>query len=203
SVRQFFDNGGTDCYVVRIAHNAAKADVVLRNIATTPVSVLKVSAKDAGNWGNGIRLEVDYNTTNPEETFNLVVKHEDNGAVISSESFLNLSMNPNSPRYAPNFVTQSSKLVDVELAPAFDIESTPVQGFSEARRPFDTSGLVADPPATPPTLLRDLLNGLAYPTGAGATPFSRFEISVNDGSYTLIDLQRDTTPFSGSTTTVA
>src|SRR5262249_15894130 len=154
SVRQFFDNGGTDCYVVRIAHNAAKADVVLRNIATTPVSVLKVSAKDAGNWGNGIRLEVDYNTTNPEETFNLVVKHEDNEAVISSESFLNLSMNPNSPRYAPNFVTQSSKLVDVELAPAFDIESTPVQGFSEARRPFDTSGLVADPPATPPTLLR-------------------------------------------------
>ncbi len=200
SVRQFFDNGGTDCYVVRVAHNAAKADVVLRNLAG--VSVLEVSAKDAGNWGNGIRLEVDYNTTNPEETFNLRVFHEENGAVISSESFLNLSMNPNSPRYAPIFVTQSSKLIDLELVSGFNIETdSPQQGFSQSRRPFDNSAAAAtDPPTVPPTTLRDWLNGIIYPTGAGATPFTRFEISVNDGPYTPIDLQGDP-PFGATVTT--
>ncbi len=201
SVKQFFDNGGTDCYVVRVAHNAAKADITLRNLANT--AVLQVTAKDAGNWGNGVRLEVDYKTTNPEETFNLRAIHEDNGAVVSSESFLNLSMNPNSPRYAPNFVTQSSKLVDLALVGAFSIESTPQQGFSEGRRPFDTSSAVGDPPTTPPTTLRDWLNGIVYPSAPGATSFSRFEISVNDGPYTAIDLQADATLFSGATNTVA
>lgn len=29
SVRMFFDNGGTDCYVVRIAHNAQQAQASL------------------------------------------------------------------------------------------------------------------------------------------------------------------------------
>src|SRR6185436_1237027 len=50
SVKQFFDNGGTDCYVVRTAHNPKKADIVLENLAGT--SVLKISAKNAGTWGN-------------------------------------------------------------------------------------------------------------------------------------------------------
>src|SRR5882672_6753223 len=42
SVRQFFDNGGSDCYVVRVAHNAAKANLVLRNIGNT-TEVLQVT----------------------------------------------------------------------------------------------------------------------------------------------------------------
>ena len=201
SVRQFFDNGGTDCYVVRVAHNAAKADLVLSNAAGPPVPVLQVTAKDAGNWGNAVRLEVDYNTNNADETFNLKAIHEENGVVLSSEPFANLSMNPNSPRYAPNFVTQSSTLIDLALVSGFDIESAAQQGFSEGRRPFDTSGLLADPPATPPTTLRDWLNSIVYPTVG--TPASQFEISVNDGPYTAIDLQADSALFSGGSANVA
>lgn len=203
SVKQFFDNGGTDCYVVRLAHNALKADLTLMNLANA--NVLQATAKDAGNWGNSVRLEVDYNTTSPEETFNLRVIHEDGGTVRASESFLNLSMNPNSPRYAPTFVTQSSKLIDLALAAGFNIniEPNPVQGYSEGRRPFDTSSLVSDPETVPPSTLRDRLNGIVYPTAPGSTPLSRFEISVNDGPYTAIDLQADPTLFSGDTNTVA
>jgi uncharacterized protein len=201
SVRQFFDNGGTDCYVVRIAHAALAANVTLRNLANSD-SVLRATAKNAGNWGNGVRLEVDYNTTNPEETFNLRVIYEDAGTVVAAESFGNLSMNPNSPRFAPSFVTQSSKLIDLALGP-FSIESNAVQGFSEARRPFDTSSAVADPPTPIPTTLRDWFNTIIYPTAPGATSFSRFEISVNNGPFTAIDLQADPIVFSGGTVAVA
>jgi uncharacterized protein len=178
SVKQFFDNGGTDCYVVRLAHNARKADLALQNFVHTPV--LQATAKDAGVWGNGVRLEIDYNTANPEETFNLRTTYEEDGVVRNSESFSGLSMNPNSPRYAPNFVTQSSKLIDLALFGGFNIESAPVQGFSEGRRPFDISNIAN---------FRTALNNLIYPTGPGTTPLSRLEISVNDGPFQLIDLQ--------------
>ena len=68
-VDQFFNNGGTDCYIVRIAHNPDTADLVVRSL--TNVSVLRASARDAGAWGNNLRLEINYNTANSEDTFNL------------------------------------------------------------------------------------------------------------------------------------
>lgn len=192
SVKQFYDNGGSECFVVRLAHNAVKASVTLHNAAG--VEVLTVSAKDAGNWGNGLRLEVDYNTLNPDETFNLSVIHEENGAVVASERHINLSMDPNSPRYAVNFVTQSSNLIDVALAlidvalaVSFDIESTPQVGYSESRRPFEFATVTA---------FRNELNALIY-TPASAP--SRFEISINNGPFVPIDLRTDPADLTGTT----
>lgn len=148
SVRQFFDNGGTDCYVVRLAAGALPAKVTLRNLANTK-NVLVATAKAPGLWGQDVKLEVDYNTTNPDDTFNLRVSYEVNGVVVSQEDFSNLSMMPASPRFAPPFVTQSSKLIDLALDAAdmgvatdpnaFINTSTAVpamRGFSQSRRPF-------------------------------------------------------------------
>ncbi len=178
SVKQFFDNGGTDCYVVRLAHNAQKASLTLRNLAGA--SVLTVLAKDAGTWGNNVRLAVDYNTTNPDETFNLYVTQEEGGEVITSETFLNLSMDPLSARYAVKFVTQSSDLIDVQLAAGFDIQSAPQVGFSESRRPIGVTF----------TDIRDALNGLIY-TPPAASANSKFDISVNGGPYVPIDIRQN------------
>src|SRR5262245_50173875 len=105
SVNQFFANGGTDCYVVRLAKDAKSASITLRNVANSR-NVLVASAKAEGTWGRGIKLSVDYNTTNPEDTFNLIVAHEYGNVVLQTEVFNNLSMNPKSPRFAPAFVTQ-------------------------------------------------------------------------------------------------
>jgi Bacteriophage tail sheath protein len=157
SVRQFFDNGGTDCYVVRLAKFGpgidGKAKVTLRNLsaaAATTRNVLTAAAKQPGLWGQDVKLEVDYNTPFPDETFNLAVIHEVDGTVINREDFTNLSMKPFSARFAPDFVTQSSKLIDLTLhadmlvgganladPAAFinDITKTPA-GYSESRRPF-------------------------------------------------------------------
>jgi phage tail sheath protein FI len=150
SVHQFFDNGGTDCYVVRLAKGAAFASVTLMNLAKTQ-RVLTAKAKAAGTWAHDVKLEIDYNTQNPDDTFNLAVIYEVAGNVISREEFSSLSMNPFSPRFAPTFVTQSSALIDLDLHPdmlgagitsATDANAfinkgvnTP-SGFSQGRRPF-------------------------------------------------------------------
>src|SRR5207253_1092115 len=56
SVRMFFDNGGTDCYVVRAATGATAASLTLKNSAAVPVPLFTVTAKTPGAWGSGLRL---------------------------------------------------------------------------------------------------------------------------------------------------
>lgn len=147
SVAQFFLNGGTDCYVVRLAKGASPASVTLRNGSGGGTNnVLTATAKGDGTWGQDIKLVADYNTTNPDETFNLTIIHESGGAVLKTEVFNNLSMNPLSPRFAPPFVTQSSKLINLTLhaemgdpnsSASFinQVANTP-RGFSQSRRVF-------------------------------------------------------------------
>jgi uncharacterized protein len=175
SVKQFFDNGGTDCYVVRLAGAGSQpAGVDLLNWAGT--SVLRATAKMAGDWGNGVRLEVDYDTPNPGESFNLTVIQEEGGRAVATEVLSNLSMDPAAARYATDFVTQSSAIIDLALAAGLNLNAGSFSGYSEARRPLGTN--LAGPQASLAGLI-----GLGKPTGS-----RRFEISVNGSAYVTVDL---------------
>jgi len=68
-VKLFFLNGGSDCYVMRIANGATPASVALKNEAGTEVLVL--TAKDVGLAGENIRALVTYSGAQPEVTFNV------------------------------------------------------------------------------------------------------------------------------------
>jgi len=175
SVGQFYANGGSDCYVVRLASaTARRAEVTLRNWANT--SVLHAIAKVEGLWGNGVRLLVDYNTPNPGDTFNMRVIQEEGGREVASEVFTNLSMDPASARFAPTFVTQSSQLIDLELAAGFNANAGSFSGYSEGRAALgDTDGDVQ-------TAFNDLIN-----PAAGARRHS-FEISVDGSAYASVNL---------------
>src|SRR5215207_6321293 len=70
-VKLFYLNGGTDCYVMRIAQGAVQAEIRLRNEANA--EVLRLRAKDAGLAGNDIRAVVKYSGAQPEVTFTLEV----------------------------------------------------------------------------------------------------------------------------------
>ncbi|HYH78322.1 MAG TPA: phage tail sheath subtilisin-like domain-containing protein [Longimicrobium sp.] len=122
ALQQFFQNGGSDAYVVRVAAGAAAAAVNLNFPGGG--AALTVRAADAGAWGNTLRLDVDYATSNPDSTFNLSVARVDPAtlAVVERESFLNLSMSPRSATYAPAVVNAGSRLVRVDKAAglAFD-----------------------------------------------------------------------------------
>jgi phage tail sheath protein FI len=74
AVSQFFQNGGSDAYVVRVAAGAAAASVVVENgTQGGERAVLLVTAASQGLWGNNLRVEVDYDTVNPLDLFNLTV----------------------------------------------------------------------------------------------------------------------------------
>jgi len=178
-VKLFFLNGGTQCYVVRIADGAQAARVTLKNEAGT--AVLQLAAKQAGLAGESLRAAVTYNGAQPEMTFNLQVFISlVNGAGIRSraqaEQWNNLSMDPNSPRYAPDFVSQNSQLVTATIdggAPAAQA------GFSLSGRPVVYSTGVGNEAS--------LFNALVALMGSTATK-NKFRISANGKGPVDVDL---------------
>ena len=129
SVKQFFDNGGTDCYVVRVtASGAVSADATIADSAG-PTDIMTVTAKNAGAWGNNIQFET---TDNGDGTFSMTVSEVDGTTVLSSEpTYIKLSLDPTSPRYVEDYVSQRSDLVDVEvlnLPAVFDSTTGPQDG---------------------------------------------------------------------------
>ena len=110
AVRQFFLNGGSDAWVVRLAKNAVAATRTLQT------NTLKITALDEGRTGNDIDVRVNYQTTNPASTFNLILNFTsvDNPSDNLTETFTNLSMNSQDARYAVDVVNAASQLVVVE-----------------------------------------------------------------------------------------
>jgi uncharacterized protein len=149
SVKLFFDNGGTECFVVRIANypavvDAGKAKVTLSSEAGAPVLVL--TAKSPGVLGNQIRAEVSYESQQPECTFNMTIYRmvPDAGGQMQKkdvEPFVNLSMDATSGRFAPLVLTQGSRLVDAKAqgatSPSGQGTLAPsATGLSESGRPL-------------------------------------------------------------------
>ena len=116
AVQQFFLNGGSDAYIVRVAQGAVAAKASLRDAGGT--TVFDASAATPGLWGNNVRLDVDYATTNPDSSFNLTAtRYELQGAklvVTATEQHRNLSMNSNAPNYARSVVNSASKLIRLD-----------------------------------------------------------------------------------------
>lgn len=114
AVRQFFLNGGSDAWVVRLAKDAIAATRTLQN--ATPVAVLKLTALEEGKTGNDIEVRVSHKTSNPASTFNLTLNFTsaDNPSDSFSEVFNNLSMNSKDALYAVDVINTSSNLVTAE-----------------------------------------------------------------------------------------
>ena len=182
AVRLFFQNGGTQCYAARIA-DEQKAGTTLKAAQVSllneaKVASLEVIARSPGTFGNDIRVGVNYNTVDPEATFNMEVfrwSKTSTGADVKAdgEVYIGLSMNPKSPRYVKDILEQQSQLVrvnDVSPAPA-------ATGFSQAGRPIA---------ARTNAIFRDeciALFGRTLPR-----PNYQFRISVDGGPAQLIDL---------------
>jgi phage tail sheath protein FI len=124
AISQFFQNGGSNAWVVRVpAADSKTATVTLQD--DTGNSILEVTAgrqikdnpvEDSGSWANAVLLDVDYDTDSPGTTFNLTVSEmsADGSQVLKTETYRNLSMDEKKAKYAVDVVNAKSKLVQLE-----------------------------------------------------------------------------------------
>ena len=73
AVSQFFNNGGKRCYIVRalnvVSSVAASRDSGRPGNRHGAPNTLRVTAKGAGAWGNGLLVTVQNATSNPTAEF--------------------------------------------------------------------------------------------------------------------------------------
>ena len=178
-VRLFFLNGGTDCYVMRIANGATFAQVTLLN-ETGANGVLILTAKYPGAAGQTVRADVSYGGATPELTFNMDLFREEVDAggrvsILEVESYKNLTMDPSSYSYAVDVINSNSKLVTAALPAGLPVL---VNGFSQ-------SGVaVLHDSGTPQTLLDQWANRLGTASVDGANSFN---ISVDGGTFVNVN----------------
>ena len=178
-------NGGRDAYVVRVAQGAAPAQVTLNDVSGNPALV--VSAASPGAWGNNLRLDVDYATTNPDSGFNLTVaRYVLQGTkfvATATEKYLNLTLNSRSANYALGVVNARSQLVQLALPgaglnlndatdrgwslsgdlatfPTLTAQTTQIAGMLDGTTPF-TLVLTGGLPNSPTSLAASVNNAIA------------------------------------------
>jgi phage tail sheath protein FI len=112
AVYQFFNNGGTQCYIVRVAGaNAATANIVLRDrAATNQQASLTIFASSPGVWGNQLAVVIANGTNDSVNEFNLAVFQQDELSPL--ERFDNLSMVPGTQNFVET-ATASSRYIRV------------------------------------------------------------------------------------------
>ncbi len=106
AVYDFFQNGGSQALIVRVAHSNAVP-------AKANVDTLPLIAQSAGLWGNKLQGTTEIFSAGPPIVFNLTIKDTGSGV---SETFLNLSLDKTSPRYFVNVLADSSNLVVLDPA---------------------------------------------------------------------------------------
>lgn len=127
-IQQFFQNGGTEAWVVRTASGAVEAATVEMQAGLGGATALTVEAGHApwanpGAWGNNLRVSIDYPTPTSGDRFNMTVSLIEirNGqqVVVRSEAFLGLSMDPADARFVEAVINDElsgAKLVRVTAA---------------------------------------------------------------------------------------
>ncbi len=108
SVRQFFDNGGSDAYIIRIA--AQSPDTPVAATAACTFGGLSVPASSPGKWAESFSVRMSPRTDDPTRFRLEVIVPANNDAVV--ETFENLSMTDTDPRFAPAVINRRSAFMD-------------------------------------------------------------------------------------------
>lgn len=106
AVYNFFNNGGREAYVVRVAGSGAvTATRTANDRAGTPLATLRIDATSPGLWGNTIYYDI---TDLGTDRFNLIVKYGGTTDAHIVERWADLSMVDSDARYAPTVINSTS-----------------------------------------------------------------------------------------------
>ena len=120
AVQQFFQNGGTEAYVVRVPkHDSTPAAVTLLNgVGGGAQPSLVVTMLSNGTWSDNVIVDVDYDGVSDTHSFNLTIADL---AASVSESFDNVTIDNTKNNFVDavvNDVDSGSKMVSVSATPA-------------------------------------------------------------------------------------
>ncbi len=102
AVRDFFANGGTEAFIVRVVGtNGSAAAAIVYN------ATLKLKAKSVGAWGNKLWIRVD---DDPASAARYTLTIRDVGNVLQ-EQYTQISIDPNSPRSLDRLLKRSNLVV--------------------------------------------------------------------------------------------
>jgi phage tail sheath protein FI len=107
SVRHFFDNGGSDAYIIRLA-STDPADP--NATASCDFGGLHIPASSPGEWAHAFSIRLTQRTDDATRFRIEVISPANNNAVV--ESFENLSMTDSDPRFAPAVINRRSAFMD-------------------------------------------------------------------------------------------
>lgn len=131
AIQQFFQNGGTEAWVVRTASGSVRAASVQIQSSIEGATALTIEAgqldpiahplsTNPGAWGNNLRVKIDYPMPTSGDSFNMTVflVESRNGreVVVQSEEFRGLTMTSNDTKFVQTVVNDrfsGSKLVRV------------------------------------------------------------------------------------------
>lgn len=166
AVQQFFLNGGTEAWVVRIGQPGPVGGAITATTAaavgtltdfTGATNILEftagrrirgASAFNPGDWGNFLRVEVEHNDASAEAIFNLFISEVaitgNRTTVLQTETFRNLTMEPDTPNYAVEVVNQGSRLIQLRRLTALNVFTPPAaNGTIGADIAIPAPGLIA------------------------------------------------------------
>jgi phage tail sheath protein FI len=118
AVKQFFDNGGSDAYIVRLVDAAAKA-------STTVIGDLTITASSPGAWGDSYSISTKRRPDDPTRFRLDVLDTKNNDAVM--ESFQNLSMSPANQPFVKSAINDRSGFITVSVTGNGTPPDTPKQ----------------------------------------------------------------------------
>jgi phage tail sheath protein FI len=109
AIKQFYDNGGADAYVLRIAR--ADADT-----ARAAIGDLTVTASSPGAWAHDYRLRLTRRADDAARFKIEILHHPSSDAVV--ESFADMSMSSSDARFVETVINARSAFITVSAASA-------------------------------------------------------------------------------------
>ena len=204
AVFQFFNNGGAQCYVIRVAGAGHETSTItLKDRSEVGQNSLTIAASTPGAWGNQLGIAIADGTNDPGNEFNLSVHHQDDAAPL--ETLSNLSMTPGTSNFVETITASSSYIrATVDLGntsavsgvgvsrgskPPLSLEGTGrtrfrinlnQDGFHEVelQGALDTATEIA-------TAIQDVVSGLTSNNNANQAAFSGFTCQVENDVLVL------------------
>jgi phage tail sheath protein FI len=117
AIQQFFLNGGSQCWVVRATSPTGGAKAATIIVEGGGTDILTITAASPGKWGNFLRVDIDYGSTDPAHLFNLTVTRVSTSGtppqVLATEVFRNVGLDSSKPNYVAAVVNNASQLIRV------------------------------------------------------------------------------------------